>query len=191
VSGTSHRFAAWLPRHAAIAAIIATLLSLSAACVRQGDTRADAAHRTHPDTVFHLLRHAEKASDDPKDPSLTDVGHARAERLAMQLRDEKIAAVYATAYRRTQATAAPTAGAHGLSIITYDAAQSMTEWAAELRKKHRRKTIVVIGHSNTIGPMASALCACEVMPLRDDEFDRWITIRIDDTGEAILQTRRY
>ncbi len=177
-----------LPLRLAAAALSIVLLS---ACAAYRDSDDDSA--TQPPTMLsvHLVRHAEKTSDDPKDPGLTDTGVLRAERLAALLRDDAVVAVYATGYRRTQATAAPTATARGLVVRTYDAAQPAADFAAQLRREHKHGALLVVGHSNTVASIASALCRCEVSPLREDEFDRWITVRIGRNDAATLQTRRY
>lgn len=140
--------------------------------------------------VFVLVRHAEKAADDPKDPSLSEIGQARARRLAMSLKDAPVAAVYATGYRRTQQTALPTAAAHGLDVVTYDARQPADAFAAGLRAGERGGTVLVVGHSNTVPAIAAALCGCAVAPMREDEYDRRIEVRIDANGGATLEETR-
>ncbi|MFZ5636813.1 MAG: histidine phosphatase family protein [Pseudomonadota bacterium] len=144
-----------------------------------------------PPLTVVVLRHAEKAVDDPKDPSLSDAGRARAERVADTLADAPLRATYATAYRRTRATAAPAAGRHGIAVATYDAAMPAAEFAATLRRTHPDGTVLVVGHSNTAPAIAAALCACPVAPMREDEFDRWMEIRIGPDGVASLRERRY
>lgn len=139
--------------------------------------------------VFVLVRHAEKASDDPKDPTLTEAGQARATQLAAMLRH--VDAVYATRYRRTQLTAAPVAAGNGLTINTYDAAIPAETFARQLRAAHPRDTVLVVGHSNTVAQIASSLCDCIVEPLRDDEYDRMTTVRIDRDGKALVEQTRY
>jgi broad specificity phosphatase PhoE len=141
------------------------------------------------DAVFVLVRHAEKGTDDPKDPSLTDAGHARAARLAALL--GRVDAVYATRYRRTHLTAAPTAAASHLTITTYDASMLAEAFVQQLRTAHPSDIVLVVGHSNTVAPIAESLCACRVEPLRDDEYDRMITIRIDHAGKASIEQTRY
>jgi broad specificity phosphatase PhoE len=172
------------------AAALIGLAMLSGCATHRVNDEALAAPSLSTLTV-HLVRHAEKASDDPKDPGLTDAGVLRAERLAAMLRDDAVVAVYATGYRRTQATAAPTAAARGLMVQTYDAAVPAADFVVRLRREHERGTLLIVGHSNTVAPIAAALCRCEVAPLRDDEFDRWITVKIGANGTETLQTRRY
>jgi broad specificity phosphatase PhoE len=140
---------------------------------------------------FVVVRHAEKSNDDPRDPSLSSAGQLRAQALAASLADTALAAAYATAYRRTQMTAAPAAQAHGLAVVTYDARQSPGDFAAQLRRSHGQGTVLVVAHSNTASEIAAALCACAVAPMGDDEFDRLLTIRIDAAGTAELTETRY
>ncbi len=166
-------------------------LSLLSACASHRANDADDAVPSRTALTIHLVRHAEKASDNPKDPGLTDAGILRAERLAAILHNDAVVAVYATGYRRTQATAAPTAIAHGLAIQTYDASVSAQDFVARLRSEYDQGAILVVGHSNTVASIATALCRCEVSPLREDEFDRWLTLRISADGTDTLQTRRY
>jgi phosphohistidine phosphatase SixA len=142
-------------------------------------------------TVFVIVRHAEKASNDPKDPTLSETGHARAKRLAGRLAIQRMTAVYATGYRRTQQTAAPIARAHGLEVQTYDAAIPAADFAAQLRSRHVSGSVLVVGHSNTVAAIASALCACAVSPLAEDEYDRWITVSILQNDGVKLKETRY
>jgi broad specificity phosphatase PhoE len=133
-------------------------------------------------TTFHLIRHAEKASDDPKDPDLNEAGRLRAQRLADRLQREPVDAIYATGYRRTQRTAAPLAAMRGIGVHTYDAAMPVAEFALWLEREHPAGTVLVVGHSNTIPGIASALCGCDVAPIEDREYDRWITVSIARKG---------
>lgn len=172
---------------------LAVLLSLPLALAATGcATPADRAVRTDADgVVFVLVRHAEKANDDPKDPALSETGTARAQRIADTLANARVMAIYATRYRRTQLTAAPTADSHQLDVRTYDAALPADEFARQLRESHRTGAVLVVGHSNTIPDLAAALCACPAGRMAEDEFDRWMDIRIDADGRATLVQRRY
>jgi phosphohistidine phosphatase SixA len=171
----------------------AVLLTLLLALAATGcATPADRTARTEADgVVFVLVRHAEKAKDDPKDPTLSEAGIARAERIAGSLADAPVRATYATAYRRTQLTATPTARSHRLDVRTYDAALPAADFARQLRASHSTGTVLVVGHSNTIPDLAAALCACPVAKLAEDEFDRWMEISLGADGRAALAQRRY
>ena len=141
--------------------------------------------------TFVIIRHAEKAADDPKDPSLSEAGQARAKRASERLADKRVTAAYATRYRRTQMTAAKTAQAHGLEVSTYDAAQPAADFTAQLRRAHPSSVVLVVGHSNTVADIAGALCGCTVSPVREDEYDRWIEVRIGRNGTTEFEESRY
>jgi len=140
---------------------------------------------------FVLVRHAEKATDDPKDPNLSDAGWFRAARLAESFADAPLRAAYSTNYRRTRLTAAMVASAHDLRVTLYDAAIPAAAFAEQLRATHTGGTVLVVGHSNTIPALAAALCACPVEPIGEHEYDRRIEIRYGADGRAQLQTLRY
>jgi len=63
-----------------------------------------------------VVRHAERAEDGTDDPPLTEGGADRARRLAERLSTSPASVLCATAYRRTQATATPTATAWNGSV---------------------------------------------------------------------------
>ena len=141
--------------------------------------------------VFIVVRHAEKASDDPRDPALTPAGLQRAQRLAELLGRTPLAAAYATEYRRTQQTAQPAAAAHRLALASYAAGQPAAEFAGMLRRTHPRGTVLVVGHSNTVPDIVAALCGCSVEPIADDDFGNLYRVGFDRGGRATLQQDRY
>lgn len=161
---------------------------LLAACASQPSRDPGAATPSSHKTSlgFIVVRHAEKSDDDPRDPSLSEVGEARAQRLAKRMAEHDLIAAYATGYRRTQQTAQPTALLHGLDVQTYDASQAAAMFASELRQAHRHGTVLVVGHSNTVPAIAGALCACPVAAMDEDEYGRMYEIAIDSEGRATL-----
>ena len=139
---------------------------------------------------FVVLRHAEKATGAGDDPPLVAAGHARAAAIAALLADAPVTAVYSTAYARTRETAMPTAAAHALPVTPYDARQPADALAAMLRATHAGGTVVVVGHSNTVPEIASALCGCEVAAMDETEYDRLLRVRIPPRGPATLVVER-
>lgn len=160
-----------------------SMLVLLAACAT---ARSDVA----PGATFVLIRHAEKGDDDARDPSLSQAGRKRVERLVSRLRDTRLTAVYASNFRRTQQTAAPIAAAHGLTVTTYDPARPAAAFAAALRSVHPSGTVLVVGHSNTIPALAQALCRCDIGPTAESEYGRRITIEVLPDGRATVDDRR-
>ncbi|MGV8941241.1 MAG: phosphoglycerate mutase family protein [Lysobacter sp.] len=137
---------------------------------------------------FVVVRHAEKVTDGSGDPALSEAGHDRATTLARRLADAPVVAVYASQFRRTRDTAAPTALAHGIAVITYDANVEVADFAARLRHAHRTGTVLVVGHSNTAPAIAAALCECDVPTMDEDEYARLMTIHIGRSGDIVLLT---
>lgn len=156
-------------------------LLLLAGCASTPRADADAS------TTFVLVRHAEKVGDGSDDPALTPAGEARAQSLSRQFAGLPLTAVYSTGYRRTQQTAAPTARAHELAVTTYDAKQPAADFAATLRRERAGQTVLIVGHSNTVPGIASALCGCEATAMTEAEYDRLTTVRIDAQGHATLR----
>ncbi len=173
------------------AIVVLLAVIICSGCMTTASDPASTANATADETVFVIVRHAEKTSNDPKDPTLSEAGHARARRLAERLAGQRMTAVYATDYRRTQQTAAPAAQSHRLEVRTYDAAMPAAAFAAQLQNEYSGGAVLVVGHSNTVAAIASALCACAVAPLREDEYDRWITVSIHQNGAIKLGEARY
>lgn len=172
-------------RHATFL-LAATLLAACASPSMKatGPAPADAA------LEFVVVRHAEKAIDAGDDPPLVDAGHARAAAIAASLAHAPVVAVYSTAYARTRETAAPTAAAHDLPVIPYDARQPADAFAELLRGTHATGTVVVVGHSNTVPAIAAALCGCEVAPMDESEYDRLLRVAVRPGGGAALVVER-
>jgi broad specificity phosphatase PhoE len=139
------------------------------------------------ETQIFLVRHAEKEQGD--DPGLTAEGTARAAALSARLGGEGITEIWSTKTRRTEATAAPLASALGLTVQPYEAG-ALEALAENLRQ--RPGAVLVVGHSNTTGELASALGA-EPGPAIDEaaEFDRLYVIAIDRNGLVRSRIERY
>lgn len=99
-------------------------------------------------TTYYLIRHAEKDRSDPEnsDPSLTEIGKARAQQWARYFDTIALDAVYSTKYLRTYMTAAPTAERKQLEILPYDP-NNLNDSLFQASTKN--KAVLVVGHSNT------------------------------------------
>jgi len=108
--------------------------------------------------LLYAVRHCEK--DEGDDPGLTKEGQERAEALAEVMAEVPLAAIYATEYRRTQETVAPTAEAQGLDVsIDID---PEGELAAHLLTTHPGEVVLHAGHSFTLPDLFTALELDEV-----------------------------
>lgn len=155
-----------------------------AACASAPARDADA-------VTFIVVRHAEKGTDDARNPSLSEAGQARARRLAALLSNEPVHAAYATAYRRTYQTAQPVAADHFFRITTYDAQIPASQFADQLRALNKTGTVLVVGHSNTVPEIVGALSGQPVAAMGDGEFDRLYRVRIGTDGKATLSQEAY
>lgn len=143
------------------------------------------------DTVFLVVRHAEKAAGAGRDPLLSEAGRSRARSLAALLGDAPLRAVYATSTHRARDTAAPTAQRRGLQVREYDGTRPPSETATLLHMRHAGQQVLMVGHSDTVPALVASLCACPVAPLDDGAYGDLYEVRIGADGHATLQRRRF
>lgn len=124
-------------------------------------------------TPVWLVRHAE-AGQGP-DPALTAAGVARADAWHAELGEPTIEVVFATDTQRSRDTAAAIAADAGARVELYDPARPdlLVERLRELMQP-----AVVVGHSNTLVPMAELFGADGGAPIAHDEHDRVYAVGI-------------
>lgn len=148
-----------------------------------------------------FTRHGEKATDDPRDPSLSPAGEARAQALAALLARAGVTHLFATEFRRTQATLGPLASATGVTVTVVPAG-APDQLVAALRELPAGAVAVVAGHSNTLpgviealgGRVRDASASGVQQMLADDVYDRLFVVtlpRAPATGEAATLELRY
>ena len=170
----------WVAGLMALALLLAVYLAGRATIALAADT-----------TTVIVLRHAEKATDAGDDPPLSAVGVARAERLAALLAAAPLAAVYASDARRAQQTAAPLAARHRLPV-TVRAARDVRGLIDDIGARHVGRTVVVVGHSNTVPAVVSALTRGEqAFSIADDQFDRIFIVTVTRFGPPATTELRY
>lgn len=144
-------------------------------------------------THFFCVRHAEKAKDDPKDPTLTAEGMARAERLGRIMAEAGLDSVYATPYRRSQLTAEPVQRRGSTApIVTYKP-DEQEAWLLELLKTSKGKKMMVIGHQNTIPKLLNQLKgdAFDYENIPDLEFGLLYVVATKGVGQTEIVEVRY
>ncbi|PHI18232.1 histidine phosphatase family protein [Lewinellaceae bacterium SD302] len=163
--------------------IFLLFLTIVLSCSTTPGESADSVETSTGETVIFLSRHAEKGSGE--NPQLLEVGRKRAQRLANLLKDENIAAVYATDFRRTQSTARPVAKRFGKVVRKYSASGAASTLTENWLKEHRGKTILVVGHSNTVPGLVNALIGENRYADIDEEvYDKLFRVSIDTNGRA-------
>lgn len=141
--------------------------------------------------TFLIVRHAEKSTDDPRDPSLSEAGRASAQRLAQVLASTPPTAIYATPYRRTRQTAQPSADAHHLTVVEYQAQLPAADLAKQLRDAHPGGVVLVVGHSNTVPDIVAALSGRPVPPMPEDEYGVLYRVVGGSPQDAVLERAHY
>jgi phosphohistidine phosphatase SixA len=139
-------------------------------------------------TVF-VVRHAERADTAAgaaptmaADPELSDAGRARAESLAAALKDAKVVAIFATEFKRTQATAAPLAKALGLQVTTISSKEPAKLIEAV---KTAGGSVLVVGHSNTVPAIVKDLGVAAPITVGDAEYDNLFVVTIGTTPSVL------
>jgi broad specificity phosphatase PhoE len=147
-------------------------------------------------TTVVVVRHAEKSADDPRDPSLTAAGEERARGLAAVLADAGVSAIYTTQYKRNRQTAAPIAEKLGIPVTQrpVDATNSVSyasDLAREILSRNSGKTVLVVGHSNTVPDIVKALSGRSIPSISDPEYDHIFIVEIPASGAPRLLQLRF
>ena len=155
--------------------------------------REQATAVTNTTTTVYIVRHGEKADAAPtdRDPALSAEGEARAQELVKYLAGQKIDAVYATPYKRTQSTVQPLAKKHGLTVQIYDPKDNAA-LKEQVLQGGAGKTIVVAGHSNTILAIVEALGAQKPFAeVPESKYDHIFKVTIKADGTATVAAATY
>lgn len=112
------------------------------------------------DTVVLVVRHAEKSAPSGDVP-LSAAGESRAQALVAIGREAGVSAVITTQFQRTRQTAAPLATALGITPEVIDVKGGVAEHVAgiaqAIKTRHAGRTVLVVGHSNTVPAIVTAL----------------------------------
>lgn len=120
-----------------------------------------------------LVRHAEKATVGGADPSLSEAGQARAKALAVVLADANVTAIITTTFKRTTETADTLAAARRIThekIAIEGATAKHVSAVAAAVGKHAGEVVLVVGHSNTIPAIVTALGGPKLPDLCDAAY---------------------
>lgn len=173
------------------------LASMPGCTAAQGGTSASAASpggisAAGTKTVVILARHAEKASESDTDPPLSERGRQRATALAAALRDAGLTAAIVSERLRTQQTAAPALA--GIVPDTVSIAGGVDVHAravaARIRTRHAGGTVLVVGHSNTIPAIMTALGAGPLPDICDAAYGNlYVMIVAENRPPQIVRTK--
>ena len=126
-------------------------------------------------TKYYVVRHTERI-DNSRNSALSPAGLLRAQALKDTLAATKIDLIYASTYIRTQQTARPTATAKNLQMIIYQ--PDTTAGLVAHLKTLKGKSVLVVGHSDTVPDIVSGLSHESVAPIADNDFDNLYIISV-------------
>ncbi|HEX8637925.1 MAG TPA: phosphoglycerate mutase family protein [Pyrinomonadaceae bacterium] len=150
-------------------------------------------------TVVIVVRHGEKQMSDPTnpDPPLSEAGARRAQSLIQMAEEAGVSVIYTTQFRRARETAQPLADKLKIPVVPMEVNGAnlngyATAMAKEILTKHAGKTVLVIGHTNTVPQMVEALGG-KLPPAIDDaaEFDRLFVVIAQKKGAVKVVKGRY
>ena len=140
-------------------------------------------------TTVWIVRHGEKdtAMATKANPDLNAEGKQRAIDLATFLQKENIVQVLSTDTKRTVQTAAHIKAP--LEIYNPRSIQMVVE---KIKSTWKVKTILLVGHSNTVLETIDAMGGNRPVPLLNDEdYDYIFKVVIDDAGKATATAYQF
>jgi broad specificity phosphatase PhoE len=141
-------------------------------------------------TTVIVVRHADKV-DTTRSSPLSEAGRARAETLAAALADARVEAIYVTQYPRSRLSAEPLARRLGLTPRVVEAggetAMHARAVAERIRAEAAGRTVLVIGHSNTVPAIVAALGGGDVGRIEDPEYDHMFIVLLDAAGTRVVR----
>lgn len=141
-------------------------------------------------TTIILVRHAEKLVDNGDDPALSQEGKLRAYTLAHVAGKAGVTAIYASQFKRTQATARPLAEQLDLEIESVDAREP-DQLYSEVMARHRGEVVVIVGHSNTIPDLVRLFGNEEIAEISKDEYANLYIVTIPWFGKRKILRLAY
>ena len=128
--------------------------------------------------ILFALRHAERQAGGAD--ALSPAGKRRAELLARMLGESGVRLALCSDAARTQQTVAPLVAALGSALevaeVRTDGPDGIDGHICDVVKRLKalpaEAVAVVVGHTNTIGPIIKALCGQDTATIAESEFDK-------------------
>lgn len=146
--------------------------------------------------IVFVLRHADR-KPEPAD-GLNPAGIERAKLLARMLAETGVSLAYCSEAARARQTLEPLAQLLGnaLTIKQIDIAGPGADAHVQnivqaVKSQPAGATIIVVSHSNTVGPIVQGLGGGSIEPIGNDEFDKLFVLFVKPNGSAALLRLRY
>lgn len=151
-----------------------------------------------PATTVVIVRHAEAVPNAGNDPVLSEAGIARADALAAALKDAGVAAVFTTQYQRTALTGQSVATAMNVPLAKAAIAGGpagldgyVKQTVADVLAKYAGRTVVIVGHSNTVPALVKGFTGAEVGEIAHDSYDQMFVVTTSAAGTGRVVRARY
>ena len=138
---------------------------------------------TAADTVFFVVRHAERAPGGGDVPLSAD-GQKRAEQLMQTLEHLGISGIYQTSTLRTTQTAKPLATKLNVTPVVY--ADPSQQWIDNLVSTSQGKRMLIVAHGNAVHQIVGRLVGREVPPV-GDRFDALFIVVISGEEKSMVR----
>ena len=170
---------------------VSIMLATGCAAANAGD-QAPAIPDGRNETTVYLIRHAEKMSEQERDPDLSQRGRERADSLAVALRDSGVNLIITSNLKRTIQTAGPLARLRHITptVVPIDASvDEHVQRVADEVLKHPGATILVVGHNNTVGKIVEKIGGGHIGDLCADEYSNLsiVSLTKGKPGKILLE----
>jgi phosphohistidine phosphatase SixA len=171
------------------------VLVLGLACI--GSVVACTHHTTGSPAAVFVVRHAEKDTVPHVNPPLSVAGRARAESLAVTLRNAGITVIVTTQQFRTQQTAAPLAAALHITPVSVPIDGTKPDEhvravvAAVRSRAGNHDIVLVVDHQSTLPGIIAALGASRPATVCDVEFSNLYVLAPASDGSMGLTRAHY
>lgn len=178
----------------AVTGLIFVAISGASACAAASAGESPVIPDGKTETIVYVIRHAEKASESDPNPDLSASGRARAESLAVQLRDSGVNMIITSDLRRTIQTAAPLAELRHIrpKIIGIGPSVDLhVKRIADEVLSHPGATILIVGHNNTVARIVEKLGGEKIGDLCTDEYANLIIMSLSKGKPARMLLESY
>jgi phosphohistidine phosphatase SixA len=174
-------------------AAAASLDTVLAASHLQWRAKLGEACARHNTMMIFLLRHADRSTSAD---ALSQTGRKRAERLGHMLGETGVSVAFWSGAQRTRETLEPLQQVRGdaLAIKKPEASGGLAhinEIVAAIESLPADTVVVVVGHSDTVGPIIKGLGGGSIAPIQETEFDKLFLLCRAAGGEKTLLGMRY
>jgi len=139
-------------------------------------------------TTVICIRHAERDNSTTADPHLNADGINRAKSLIHVLGSSEIKAIYTSNFARSKETASFLATHLGISSVPIDEAAAIKVHVLE---HHRGKTVLVVGHTNTIPELISLFGSASIFIIGENKFDNLFILNNFSQGVTKTTLLKY